>query len=109
MMLSEPPPHVAKSIKRIASPVDFISGPNKISTPLNLLKGKTASFTANLFFEYQGSNLFLNLCRSVSKNKRFNINGKTYDSKDGTTIRDFIHVSDSDSAPIMLRIGVVSI
>ena len=42
----------------------------------------------------KGSNLFLNLCRSVSKNKRFNINGKTYDSKDGTTIRDFIHVSD---------------
>ena len=42
----------------------------------------------------KGNNLFLNLCRSVSKDKRFYINGKSYDSKDGTTTRDFIHVSD---------------
>jgi len=42
----------------------------------------------------RGSNVFLNLCRSTSKNKKFNINGKSHDTKDGTTIRDFIHVSD---------------
>ncbi len=29
----------------ITSPVDFISGPRMVSTPGNLLKGKTASFT----------------------------------------------------------------
>ena len=31
----------------------------------------------------KGNNLFLNLCRSVSKNTKFNINGKNYNSKDG--------------------------
>ena len=42
----------------------------------------------------KGNNLFLNLCRSVIKNKKFEIYGKNYNSRDGTTIRDFIHVSD---------------
>ena len=32
--------------KPIASPVDFISGPNKMSTPGNLANGNTASLTA---------------------------------------------------------------
>ncbi len=30
----------------ITSPVDFISGPSTVSTPVNRLKGSTASFTA---------------------------------------------------------------
>ena len=29
----------------------------------------------------RGSNVFLNLCRSTSKNKKFNINGKSHDTK----------------------------
>ena len=33
----------------MASPVDFISGPNKTSTSGNLLKGNTASLTAKVF------------------------------------------------------------
>src|SRR3990172_8338071 len=33
----------------MTSPVDFISGPSTVSTPLNLIKGKTASFTAICF------------------------------------------------------------
>ena len=42
----------------------------------------------------RGKNLFLNLCHSVTKNKKFEINGKNHNTKDGTTVRDFIHVSD---------------
>ena len=38
----------------MASPVDFISGPKSVSTPGNLPKGKTASFTEILFVLYQG-------------------------------------------------------
>ncbi len=42
----------------------------------------------------KGFNLILNLCRAVSKSQSFKINGQNYNTKDGTTIRDFIHVSD---------------
>ena len=42
----------------------------------------------------RGKNLFLNLCHSVTKNKKFKINGKNHNTKDGTTVRDFIHVND---------------
>ncbi len=42
----------------------------------------------------KGKNLFLNLCHSVIKNEKFKINGYDYNTKDGTTIRDFIHVND---------------
>ena len=42
----------------------------------------------------RGKNLFLNLCHSATKNKKFKINGKNHNTKDGTTVRDFIHVSD---------------
>ena len=34
-----------RSLTPITSPVDFISGPSTISTPVNLAKGKTASLT----------------------------------------------------------------
>ena len=43
---------------------------------------------------HKGYNLILNLCRSVFKNKKLKINGHNYKTKDGTTIRDFIHISD---------------
>ena len=33
----------------MTSPVDFISGPSRVSTLANLSKGKTASFTAQCF------------------------------------------------------------
>ena len=43
---------------------------------------------------HKGYNLILNLCRSVYLNKILKINGQNYETKDGTTIRDFIHVRD---------------
>ena len=39
-------------------------------------------------------NLILNLCTSSIKNKKFVINGNNYKTKDGTPIRDYIHVED---------------
>lgn len=39
-------------------------------------------------------NLILNLCAASVKNKTFVINGNNFDTKDGTTIRDYIHVVD---------------
>ena len=39
-------------------------------------------------------NLILNLCTSSIKNRKFVINGNNYKTKDGTPIRDFIHVED---------------
>ena len=42
----------------------------------------------------KGYNLILNLCRAAVKNEKLRINGDNYKTKDGTTIRDFIHVSD---------------
>ena len=42
----------------------------------------------------KGYNLILNLCRSVYQKKKLIINGNNYKTKDGTTIRDYIHVND---------------
>ncbi len=42
----------------------------------------------------KGYNLILNLCNAVFKKKIFIINGSDYNTKDGTTIRDYIHVED---------------
>lgn len=39
-------------------------------------------------------NLILNLCLSSLKKKTFIINGSNYNTKDGTPIRDYIHVED---------------
>lgn len=39
-------------------------------------------------------NLILNLCLSSIKNTKFIINGDNYDTKDGSPIRDYIHVED---------------
>ena len=40
-------------------------------------------------------NLFKAICEvAVKKRDKFVVNGKNYKTKDGTTIRDFIHVSD---------------
>tara|TARA_X000000950_G_scaffold130820_1_gene163265 strand:- start:2901 stop:3881 length:981 start_codon:yes stop_codon:yes gene_type:complete len=39
-------------------------------------------------------NLILNLCASSIKKKEFIINGNNYKTKDGTPIRDYIHVED---------------
>ena len=39
-------------------------------------------------------NLILNLCASSLKKKEFIINGNDYKTKDGTPIRDYIHVQD---------------
>ncbi len=39
-------------------------------------------------------NLILNLCTSSIKNRKFVINGNNYKTKDGTPIRDYIHVED---------------
>jgi len=42
----------------------------------------------------KGQNLILNLCMASTKNKTFIINGNNYQTFDGTTIRDYIHVED---------------
>ena len=42
----------------------------------------------------KGYNLILNLCKAAVKKEKLKINGVDYKTKDGTTIRDFIHVSD---------------
>ena len=42
----------------------------------------------------KGYNLILNLCTAGIKQKKFIINGNDYDTKDGTPIRDYIHVED---------------
>ena len=41
----------------------------------------------------KGKNLILKLC-SASVKKTFVINGQNYKTRDGTTIRDYIHVED---------------
>ncbi len=42
----------------------------------------------------KGYNLILNLCSSCIKRKKFIINGDDYRTKDGTPVRDYIHVED---------------
>tara|TARA_Y100000768_G_C23924833_1_gene656931 strand:- start:27 stop:989 length:963 start_codon:yes stop_codon:yes gene_type:complete len=42
----------------------------------------------------KGYNLILNLCSSGINQKKFIINGNDYNTKDGTPIRDYIHVED---------------
>ena len=42
----------------------------------------------------KGYNLILNLCDASLKKKKFIINGNNYKTKDGTPIRDYIHVED---------------
>ena len=42
----------------------------------------------------KGYNLILNLCSSSYKKKKFIFNGNDYKTKDGTPIRDYIHVED---------------
>lgn len=42
----------------------------------------------------KGYNLILNLCFAANKKKIFKINGNDYNTKDGTPIRDYIHVQD---------------
>ena len=42
----------------------------------------------------KGKNLILNLCSASIKKNFFIINGDNYNTIDGTTIRDFIHVED---------------
>ena len=44
---------------------------------------------------YNSSNLFSNLTNAIIyKNKVFEIYGKNYFTKDGTAVRDFIHLED---------------
>ena len=42
----------------------------------------------------KGYNLILNLCAATLKKKNFTINGNDYKTRDGTTIRDYIHIED---------------
>ena len=43
-------------------------------------------------------NLIPNLIKSFKLNKKFKIYGKNYNTKDGTAIRDYIHIKDLISA-----------
>ena len=45
-------------------------------------------------FNIKNDSLISNLCKSFVNNKEFLIYGKTYNTKDGTAIRDYIHVID---------------
>ena len=45
-------------------------------------------------FGKYNKNLFYNLCDSYYKEKIFSIFGKNFKTKDGTAVRDYIHVSD---------------
>ena len=44
----------------------------------------------------------MNLCAACIKNKKFVINGDKFKTKDGTTIRDFIHVLDLAQIHVLL-------
>ena len=44
----------------------------------------------------------MNLCAAYKKNKKFVINGDKFKTKDGTTIRDFIHVLDLAQIHVLL-------
>ena len=45
-------------------------------------------------FDIKNESLISNLCKSFVKDKKFLIYGQTYKSKDGTAIRDYIHIID---------------
>ena len=45
-------------------------------------------------FNIKNKSLISNLCKSFFDNKKFFIFGNTYPTKDGTAIRDYIHVED---------------
>ena len=45
-------------------------------------------------------NLMPNLCLSVKKTKNFNVYGSNYKTKDGSAIRDYIHIEDLANAHI---------
>ena len=47
-----------------------------------------------------GDNLIPNLIKSLKFNRKFRIYGKNYNTKDGTAIRDYIHIRDLISAHI---------
>ena len=46
------------------------------------------------FYTKKGSNLILNLCFALKKKNIFKVNGNDYETRDGTPIRDYIHVQD---------------
>ncbi len=46
------------------------------------------------FYTKKGSNLILNLCFALKKKNIFTVNGNDYETRDGTPIRDYIHVQD---------------
>ena len=48
------------------------------------------------------SNLIVNLCSASVKNKLFVVNGNNFNTKDGTTIRDYIHVVDLAEIHLLL-------
>ena len=75
---------------------------------LNISKNKEVDVIILRYFNVSGAdensrsglltnpdNLFKAICEvAVKKRDKFVVNGKNYKTKDGTTIRDFIHVSD---------------
>lgn len=45
-------------------------------------------------FDIENKSLISNLCKSIVCNEQFSIYGKNYKTRDGTSIRDYIYVSD---------------
>ena len=76
---------------------NFLKKKNKIISCIILRYFNVAGSDKKLrcgFNIKNSQNLILNLCSSSIKKKFFVINGNDYDTRDGTTIRDYIHVED---------------
>jgi len=58
-------------------------------------------------FNIKNKSLISNLCRSFIFNKNFYVNGKSYKTKDGTPIRDYIHVSDLAKIHFYLSVKIL--
>lgn len=55
----------------------------------------------------ESNHLIKNLCEAIcSKDKKFNLYGNDYQTKDGSAIRDFIHVEDLANAHILALKGL---
>lgn len=56
--------------------------------------------SSNAFFDESKSNLFPRIIEGFKRKKELNVYGENYNTKDGTCIRDYIHVDDIVDAHI---------
>ena len=60
----------------------------------NLRFFNIAGYASNFKLEIADINIFPKVARALLKNELFTLNGNNFDSRDGSCIRDFIHVQD---------------